>query len=61
MCGHSDCKAMRFLLSLRDDPAMFSLDVGARQHLPKHCNTPLRSEISCYLIPPQLTMSEPGL
>jgi len=45
VCGHSDCKAMRFLLSLRDDPAMFSLDVGARQHLPKHCNTPLRTWI----------------
>jgi len=42
VCGHSDCKAMRFLYGLKDDPTIFECDYDAK---PMVCNNPLRTWI----------------
>jgi len=45
LCGHSDCKAMKFLHSMKDDPEMFNSEVSADSSKPEICNNPLRTWI----------------
>jgi len=45
LCGHSDCKAMKFLHSMKDDPQMFRSDVAEVSNQPQICNNPLRTWI----------------
>jgi len=45
LCGHSDCKAMKFLHSMKDDPQMFKQNVDEVTSKPQICNNPLRTWI----------------
>ena len=42
LCGHSDCKAMRFLHSMKDDPQIFGSDMASGSNKPQPCDNPLR-------------------
>jgi len=42
VCGHSNCKAMAFLHSMKDDPNIFTVDTASELKL---CNNPLRTWI----------------